>query len=217
MLVRIQQHKSRDELVRERLLPGLEGLDVEHSYHESVLPNPWLGYRAALENLPATGHVLVLQDDVIVSKNFTPAVELIAAANPDTVVSLYLSTVPKRTLNSARLHWGRSRYVDTHPNDLVHVIAVLWPVDKARDLLAWVDENPLRLQGTVFQSDDATLTRWKQFRKERVRVTIPNLVQHPDDVESIVNGHRAHSGADKGRVSAAWIGAGDPLELDWSK
>jgi hypothetical protein len=93
---------------------------------------------------------------------------------------------------------------------------VLWPVQRARAFLEWVDANPKRLRGREFSSDDANLTRWVQLTHERIRVTVPSIVQHPDDVPSVVNSHRVRGGSDQGRTAALWIGDQDPLDLDWS-
>jgi hypothetical protein len=179
--------------------------------------NPWRGYRACLTDLPESGHVAILQDDAIACKNFAPTLELIAAANPECVVELFMSMQPKRTHNRASVLYGKTRYVDVHGQDLVHVVGLLWPVAKARSFLDWVDGNPNRLRGKDFQSDDATVTRWMQLTKQRIRATVPSIVQHPDDVPSVVNAHRVKHGADRGRTAGYWIGESDPLELDWSR
>jgi hypothetical protein len=149
--------------------------------------------------------------------NFVPTLELIAEANPATVVALFCSKAPKRTYNMASLRYGRSRYVDTHLQDLVHVVGILWPVVKAEEFMQWCADNPNRIKGREFQSDDATVTRWMQLTKQRIRVTVPSIVQHPDDLPSIVNSHRPRAGGDSGRVAGYWIGEDDPLELDWSR
>ncbi len=175
------------------------------------------GYMKCLADLPEQGHVAVLQDDTIPCRNFAPALELIADSNPDTPVSLFISTVPKRTYTKAMLKHGRSRYVDSHPQDLVHVVAVLWPVHKAREFSEWITANPKRIRGDQLStSDDANVTRWMQLTGQSIRYTIPSIVQHPDDVPSIVNQQKRSDGKDSGRTSSIWIGNGDPLELDWS-
>jgi hypothetical protein len=180
-------------------------------------PNPMRGYMLCLADLPEDGHLVVLQDDVLVSRNFVPALELIAGANPDTPVSLFLSKVPKRTYNMALLRHGKSRYVTTHLQDLVHVVGILWPVSKAREFSTWIEENPKRIRGEMLStSDDANLTRWMQLTKQPIRCTVPSIVQHPDDVPSIVNEAKVRGGADGGRTAAFWIGDEDPLELDWA-
>lgn len=215
VLIRVQHRPTRPSLIR--LLEGLPRAEIIGDWEDP--PNPWRGYRRCLEDLPSEGHVVILQDDTIVCRNFGETIERIAAvdANRDSLVSLFLSTVPKRTLNRASLHYGKNRYVENHNQDLVHVVALLWPVAKAREFLAWVDENPARVRGSAFQSDDATVSRWVQLTKQRVRCTVPSIVEHPDDVPSVVNAHRPRAGGDSGRVAAYWIKDEDPLELDWSR
>lgn len=181
-------------------------------------PNPMRGYMKCLADLPENGHVAVIQDDVIVARNFELALERIADANPDVPVSLFISKIPRRTYSAALLRHGKSRYVDMHRQDLVHVVGTLWPVQKAFEFRTWIEENPLRIRGgELSTSDDANVTRWMQLTGQRIRVAIPNIVQHPDDVPSIVNGHKVKHGLDSGRTSALWIGEQDPLELDWSR
>ena len=176
------------------------------------------GYMKCLELLPELGHVCVLQDDTIPCINFVPALELIAAANPDTPVSLFLSKTPRRTYNLSLLRSGKSRYVTVHQQDLVHVVALLWPVHKAQEFVDWINENPKRIRGDQLStSDDANVSRWMQLTKQQIRCTVPSIVQHPDDVPSIVNQTKVRGGADAGRTAAHWIGDGDPLELDWSR
>lgn len=180
-------------------------------------PNPWRGYKLCLSGIPEEGHVAVLQDDTIPCRNFADALELIAAANPDVPVSLFLSRVPRATYNLSLLRTGRSSYVDTFRQDLVHVVAMLWPVHKAREFLSWIENNPKRIRaGGISTSDDAHLTRWMQLTGQTIRCTIPSIVQHPDD-SSIVNPLKVSYGKDSGRTAAAWIGDADPLELDWSR
>jgi hypothetical protein len=213
--IRIQHRAGRATIDRllENLPPAVKV--VEDS---GELLDPWRGYKLCLEDLPEEGHVVILQDDTIVSRNFVPALELIAAANPDTPVSLFLSKTPKRTHNLALLRWGKSRYVTTHQQDLVHVVALLWPVHKAREFTEWIDENPKRIRGLeISTSDDAHVSRWMKLTGQPIRCTIPSIVEHPDDVPSVVNQTKVSGGKDAGRTAAFWIGDGDPLELDWSK
>jgi hypothetical protein len=62
------------------------------------------------------------------------------------------------------------------------------------------------------RSDDAVAGLWQRTFRERIIVTVPSLVEHPDDVESTV-GLRARAGADAGRVALKWVG--DPSSIDW--
>ena len=213
--IRVQHRVGRSESL-ERLL-GQVDQSVEVVTDDGEPLNPWRGYRLCLTDLPDDSHVAILQDDAIVCRNFSPVIEQIAVVNPTTPVALFMSKHPKRTHNAASLRYGKSRYVDVHLQDLVHVVAILWPVAKAREFIDWVDGNPNRLRGKEFQSDDATVTRWMQMTRQRVRSTVPSIVQHPDDLPSVVNPHKVSHGADANRVAGYWIGDADPLELDWSR
>lgn len=216
LLIRVQHRAGRDGPLQ-RLLENLPPA-VEVITDDGETLNPWRGYRLCLSDLPDSGHVAVLQDDTIVGRNFIPTLEQIAAANPNQVVSLFLSRVPRRTYNMMLLRHGKTRYVNTHLQDLVHVVAILWPVHKAREFMEWIEENPKRIRGDQFStSDDAHLTRWMQLTKQTIRCTVPSLVQHPDDVPSIVNQEKVAGGKDSGRTASMWIGDADPLELDWSR
>lgn len=213
--IRIQHRPGRESI--NRLLADLPP-EVAVVADDGEGHNPWRGYKRCLSELPTAGHIAVLQDDVIVCRNFVPALEMIAEHNPNTPVSLFLSKHPKRTFNMASLKWGRSRYVDTHQQDLVHVVGILWPVTKAGEFMDWIEGNQLRIRGGAFTtSDDANVTRWMQLTKQTFRCTVPSLVQHPDDVPSIVNVSKMKNGKDSSRTAAYWIGDGDPLELDWSR
>jgi len=156
----------------------------------------------------------VLQDDTVVCRNFVPALDLIAAANPDVPVVLFRGKYPRRTGAAANRLTGR--YVDLVSGDFLPVVAVLWPVHVASSFLQWASENTNRLPGgPAARSDDAVGGRWIRFTRQRVRCTLPSLVEHPDDVPSTIR----RSSRDRptlGRVAAHYIGDGDPLELDWS-
>jgi hypothetical protein len=108
----------------------------------------------------------------------------------------------------------KQNYADLFIGDFLPVVAVLWPRHIAESVLQWVQDNPLRLGHPMPRSDDAVLGRWVRFTKQRVRVTVPSLVQHPDDVDSVIH-DRARAGKDTGRVAAHWIGDGNPMDIKW--
>lgn len=212
--IRIQHRPGRESI--KRILEQVPLAVVVEDHGETH--NPMRGYLLCLRNLPDEGHVCVLQDDVIVCRNFALALERIVAAKPRNVVSLFLSKTPKRTYNQASLNYGKSRYVSTHPADLVHVVGILWPVAKAQAFVDWVDHSPIHRGEAFSPSDDANVSRWKRNEHEEVLCTVPSIVQHPDDVPSIVNAHKqSRIGLDSGRTAGYWIGDDDPLDLDWSR
>lgn len=220
VLIRIQHAVGR-EVPRDRLLAQLPpAVEVITDTQAQERANPWRGYQLCLSHLPDEGHVLVLQDDTIVCDNFVPAVEQIAAANPDTIVCLFVAGNPRRTVANVREALVKGRpYAWLAWHDFLPVVATLWPVHIATEFLTWATThaNIRRLPGgPVARSDDAVAGRWLRFSRRRVRCTAPSLVQHPDDFPSTIMKPAKH-GRDLGRVAAHYIGDGDPLEIDWSR
>jgi hypothetical protein len=67
-----------------------------------------------------------------------------------------------------------------------------------------------------YRSDDAVLGSWMRLSKQDVYVTLPSLVEHPDDVDPVKDGHhKAMHGRDKGRVAFSFCN-GDPLQIEWN-
>lgn len=105
-----------------------------------------------------------------------------------------------------------SRYVTLPWRDFMPVVAVLWPLEAAREFLAWADDNPGLPGQREPRSDDAMAGRWKMVGRKTVRATVPSLVQHPDTEPSLI-GRRRSWGKDRGRV--ALFLAEDALSYDW--
>lgn len=92
------------------------------------------------------------------------------------------------------------------------VVAVLWPREKALGLHQWTSGD-VRLPGIPHpRSDDAVAGYWMRMTRQEVLVTIPSLVEHPDDVPSVKGGTQR---AGKGRNAFLFIGDADPLEITW--
>lgn len=177
-------------------------------------PNPWHGYQKCLSDLRGYSHVLVIQDDAIVCKNFPETVQRIMAARPDRVISMFVGGLRNRTTrNFLRALTVHERYMEIYFRDIHHVVAVLWPASTAKDFMNWTASHDIPGMPAP-RSDDAVFGSWARLSKNRVLCTVPCLVEHPDDVQSTV-GLRAKGGNDKGRVAVNFIGDADPLELDW--
>jgi len=155
---------------------------------------------------------VILQDDVVLCKNFGPAVAQIAIANDDAPVVLFLGALPIPTAARANKAMKKGEhYVDLALRDFCPVVGMLWPRHKAQEFLDWVAEKD---KFPNERSDDAVTGYWVSDTTQRIRVALPSLVQHPDH-ESIIHPKRAKSGADRGRVALNFC-EGDPLEVDWS-
>jgi hypothetical protein len=120
----------------------------------------------------------VLQDDALPVPGFVPALLAIAQAQPSTPVGLFLSALPSGTASYARrAHARGQRYAHVYPNsNVVHTVAVLWPVDKAREFMDWA-ENVIFLKE---RADDGILARWVRRTGQPFLVTVPSIVEHSD-------------------------------------
>lgn len=211
------QHAPGREWPLARLLTQLpEGTEVITDEGGDP-PNPWRGYQLCLQDPPLdASHLSVFQDDAICSPGLTVALERILEAWPEQVICLCLTGSARATMvafSRARQH-GRL-YCDLSMRDHLPLVAAVWPVRKAAEFLEWSVDARLPGMPREIRSDDAVAGQWQRMNRERVIVTVPSLVEHPDDVPSTVT-DRARGGRDKSRVAFGWYGPdGDCSELDW--
>ena len=130
--------------------------------------------------------VLVVQDDVEVSRNLAAVVEKVASEVPTV---LFLARLPSRISKMAlRATKKGERYVTARlaGNEFCPVVGILWPVGKAQEFLQWTHDNPHRLGHQRPRSDDGVLGKWAAFTKQDIRFTVPSLVEHPDREPSLI-------------------------------
>lgn len=221
IVYRVQSSPGREE-ARERLIAGISSPETEVIIDDGspspgswIVPpaGPWRGYTKCLDNLSQTGHVVVIQDDAIVCRNFTQAVEKIVETKPTNVICLFVPGAAMLTARAMRSEPGPFCQL-AFRDSFMPVVAVLWPVDSARLFIEWTRDQKLPGMPRPPQSDDAVAGLWRRSMREQILVTNPSLVQHPDDVESTI-GRPTKYGKDKGRVAAIYIGDGNPLDIDW--
>lgn len=214
VVARIQAHPARRHL-HEPLAQSL-GLPTTVCEHKSDPPSPWGGYRYCLSDIGTCTHLLIIQDDAVVCKNFAAAVRKIAETQMHTPVVLYLGGFPQGTASRAMRAMMRGhRYVAMYPAPIIPAVAVLWPKAKAQEFLAWT-ESGVRLPGDPEpRADDGIMAKWAKRTKQLFLVAVPSLVQHPDVVPSVKKGpQRAAAGRDTMRISK--LVADDGLAYDWS-
>lgn len=213
---RIQHHPSRANLIP-ALVKSLGDLPVAVVKNDTDPPSPWAGYQECMADLPDCSHMLIVQDDTIVARNFAPAVRQIAAAKPDEPVCLYLSYLPRDVSVQATkaMHQNR-RFVRVNLRSFLPIVAVLWPREKLEAFRAWAQANP-GLPGVgrhaPVRSDDAMGGRWKMIERQTVWACVPSIVEHPDTEPSTI-GRKQMWGRDRGR--SAHLFTEDALAYDWA-
>jgi len=70
-------------------------------------------------------------------------------------------------------------------------VAVLWPVQKAREFLEWT--NTAR---RMTRADDGNAGKWRNDTNQEIRVAVPCLVDHPDMEPSVKGGRKSSQGKD---------------------
>lgn len=222
--IAIQHSPARAELVRD-LLRDLGHPDVvelaadpapppDDAPPTSPLRSPWRTYRHALETTPdwAT-HRLVLQDDVIVCPGFVDAAAAALTARPSRVVTFYVGgnhrQAAARVVHAAQQ--GHS-WTDIPHFNWIPAVALAWPVALLPPFLAWVDQQRWP---PSFRADDQIIGMFLRRQGQLPVATVPSLVDHPDDVPSLIS-NRHRGGRDRLRIAACWVGGCDVSLIDWA-
>jgi hypothetical protein len=204
-LVAIQHHRARADLLP-RLVDGLGGLDVVVCVDDGDgPPNPWRGHLACLEafssEIKKNSHLVVIQDDALVCEAFECHLHCALEAEPDAVLVLFLAGYPRLSAITARRAYDAGDdFSPIHQRDCVPVVGVSYPAELVADVLAW----SAGYRGRVSRSDDFMLGQWARQRKVRVLATVPSLVEHPDDVPSLIGNGVGASGRNPARSALFW-------------
>ncbi len=145
-------------------------------------------------SLPKTAeHILVLQDDVLLSDGFLDVCKIIAKTHPDSIVGLYPGQFPRAEhIKGLPL---RSPYIATH--DLAGP-AILMPARYVFPcLITWESKR---------KGDDVQIQIWANDNGIQLLTTIPCIVQHIGE-QSVFQPGRNLGGTD--------FFVKDPYVVDW--
>lgn len=203
-IVLIQSVRARAALLP-RLTDALAPLEYRVVEDEGERPDPWRGHRRCLEAAVASDaeHVVIAQDDAIPCFDFACHLQCAIEAEPDAVLVLFLAAQPRLTAHSAMAALrAREPFAPLHGRDWMPAVAVSYPRAACESILEWADGVP----GRHSRSDDHMLGRWARETNARVLVTVPSLVQHPDDVPSVIGNGAGSHGRNPARVALHWDG-----------
>lgn len=187
----------------------LDGLAATVVADDGPARDPWRGHRRCLAKMAevtywsgdrfvAYSHLVVIQDDAIPCPAFRCELECAIAAEPDATLVLFLAAQPKLTAMAAtRAFKDGEPFAALHPRDWLPAVAVCYPAAHVADILNWADQD----KGRASRSDDHMLGRWHRERKPRVLAMVPSLVDHPDDVPSVIGNGAGSHGRNPARVA----------------
>lgn len=153
--------------------------------------NPWTTYRACLdlanawsldEQADAPTHMLVVQDDVLPVERLAERTTELVARRPVDVLCLYTPQNPAYMGRAIHAAFGHGHDFATLPTGMfTPVVATLWPLADAQDILVWWETAALARQR---RSDDAQVARWLRARRRFALAAVPCLVDHDESEPS---------------------------------
>ncbi len=219
----VQAHPSR-ALMAEQLASRIGGEVVWDPDPEGA-PSTFRTFRHLMETTPGPAtHRVQVQDDAEVCPYFHETVLRAVAARPDRLLLLFVSGNPhfqaQAVMDACRRDepWAELQFAYWCP-----LVATVWPCRLICGLLDYVDAQRGPAVGSTRSwwetgADDEIVGRFIRDTNEPPLATVPSLVEHPDEVPSVMNPRRGL--APHGRRAACYIGAcddcTDPRTIDWA-
>lgn len=161
--------------------------------------NPLRTYLECLRRIPDwCTHRVVLQDDCWPIRGFPAAAAAAIAEYPDALVCFFVPALALAGGNRVK-HAKKSgaAWAEIGNGLAVPVVATAWPAGLALDFVADVEAARFR----ITRSDDAAVAKFVARRDVQVMATVPSIVEHPDDVASLI-GERSGYGKNPARKAA---------------
>ena len=203
LAIRIQHHPKRQTYLK-ILLSLLDKTDNLEIIEDNI--STWSGCQKAIKSMkPDDTHILVLQDDILVCKDFIKTVENIIELNkfPVTFFS------PKEIIRRAVMF--NTNWVAISVWFMAQ--AYLMPREMALDFVEWSNRH---CKGAKLV-DDERLAMYFYYHNQKVFATSPCLVEHLGWYETtIADRMNFHYKKIAGRVSQYFIGVDESgLSIDW--
>lgn len=161
----------------------------------------WYNAKKSYLNItPGSTHQLVLQDDVMVCKDFIPTVQKIIDLLPEEVISLYTPRSAALDLLKKDKHWLVWNTVGAP--------ALIIPVPLIYRWMRWSEA----FTDPTHVGEDSRLDLYMLAIGKKAWYPIPSIVQHREDLKSTIGNSFA-----KGRKSSVFLGTQQSgLSIDWS-
>ena len=203
------QHASHDMWRRANVNTMLKALAPHSSLASRISvvkdidKSVWHTYRkCAHEGLYPAGasHVVILQDDLLLCKDFLPGLNKIIEYRPADIITLFYVSKHAEEARETDRRWIRTADVWGQ--------AVVWPREPLTGFLQW-SASELR---DDWPTCDARATLYIALQKLTVWATAPSLVQHLRSRNSLIGIQTPQP-----RIARWFIGDASALEYDWSR
>jgi len=188
-----------------RILPLLPAdAEVITDHPDDGRLRPMRGYLKCLENPPAgVSHLCVIQDDALPCREAASRIGEAVDERPTDMVSLFVGGLPGRTRKEFwQAQIKGEKWAPIYFREIHHVVALVWPIEDVKSFLEWYATAKIPVP-VPHSSDDAVVGYWARTHKRLFWATVPCLVEHPDDLPSVVQGNRKLG--DKGRRAIHFI------------
>ena len=170
----------------------------------------WRSQRLCLRAGGSATHILIVQDDATVCPFFSEAVALIVAAKPEAAIALFLPGAARETGHHMLLAMKRRQpWAQWSPREFWPTVASIYPRALAEQAADYGDSRP-----KAPRNDDSIMGEFLRGRRVPAFVTVPSLVEHLDDVPSLI-GRRYMAGLNAARNARFFIGDRDPRTIKW--
>lgn len=187
--VAVQHHPSRTESLN-RLLSTTEVDAVVVDPDPGGRSSAWRTYRECLRWLPSdASHLLILQDDVIACPGLRRAAEAAAQARPGRLISFWQGRAPSDTARRlVAASQAGAPFCEVERKRWINTVALMWPAPLVAPFVEWADQLPGH-----WRADDSIVGEWAGMVNDYgCLVTVPSLVEHLDDVRSLVGAYQGH-------------------------
>jgi len=135
-------------------------------------------------------------------RGFADLAGVAIAERPDDLISFFVPDIAGGGRNRVRDAAKKGeRWAQIGGLSWVPAVCVSWPVALIEPFLAFWEQPRWRGRD---KADDSMMARFTKSRKMQVWATVPSLVEHPDDVASLL-GNRHGAGAIRWRVAHKFL------------
>ena len=205
--IAIQHHPSRAASVA-ALFASVRDAEIVEDPDPEGSPSAIRTYIECLRSTPPeASHRLVLQDDVIVCRDFRARAHHALSERPGDIVAFFVqgTALHGRVMRDA--HAAGERWAALPRSALWGpAVATAWPRELAFDFVEfaveYVERRRARKLGTI--GDDPVIGKYRRARGLTIWATVPSLVEHPDDGYSLVK-RRDYNGGNRARKAAVFV------------